>query len=209
MRMRRNIKLNYYLFSLAGHVVLVLGLIFYIAMPAPQYLLGDDKTQFVNSYIYQGTVARLQETQKQSAQKILKQQAVAEAPSKIHALALPKKTEAATVVEKNLLDPSAPAASSQGQEANALLSMLHKAIQNRQQYPLSAQQLERTGRVKVKFTLFPNGVVHAIQMIQSSGTESLDKAALKAINDAAPFKGVNQYIRESQEFSIDVVFDLS
>lgn len=104
---------------------------------------------------------------------------------------------------------STASAKPQGLPTQTLLALLHQAIQKHQQYPENAQEMRRQGRVTVKFVLNPDGTVSNVALIKSSGTDSLDHAALAAINDAAPYVFVNHYIHSSQEYRIDVVFELS
>ncbi len=94
-----------------------------------------------------------------------------------------------------------------GNENNELLALLHEAIQQAQQYPLSAEELGRKGRVTIQFILKKDGSVNAVQIAKSSGTTSLDEAALAAVRDASPFKNIEKYVDSTQKYSVDVVFD--
>jgi TonB family protein len=96
-----------------------------------------------------------------------------------------------------------------GVQTEELLAILHAAIQQQQHYPPSAMQMERQGKTTVKFTLLPNGNIQNLQIIKSSGTDSLDKAALAAVQEAVPFKKIDKYLQTSHEFSVDVVFELA
>jgi TonB family protein len=99
-------------------------------------------------------------------------------------------------------------ASSRGVAVDELSALLHDAIQAKQQYPASAMEMEREGRVRVGFILQPTGIAQQIELIQSSGTSSLDAAGLQAVRDAMPFKQVDRYLANAREFQIDVVFAL-
>jgi TonB family protein len=68
--------------------------------------------------------------------------------------------------------------------------------------------MQRQGRVKVEFTLFPNGTLTNLQVIRSCGTRSLDSAALAAVRLASPFQDVDHYLTHAKAFNIDVVFAL-
>lgn len=103
--------------------------------------------------------------------------------------------------------PVAPAAS-HGQNPDALLALLHNAIVAKQQYPASALSMKRHGTVQVGFVLQPDGTAHDIELLQSSGTSSLDQAALQAITEASPFTGVATYVSQDKHFSLDIVFTL-
>lgn len=103
--------------------------------------------------------------------------------------------------------PVAPA-TSHGQNPDALLALLHNAILAKQQYPASALSLKRHGTVQVGFVLQPDGTAHDIELLQSSGTRSLDQAALRTIAEASPFAGTAAYLSQNKHFSLDVVFTL-
>ncbi len=92
---------------------------------------------------------------------------------------------------------------------DALLTLLHTAIQTQQQYPQSALQMEQQGRVTLSFVLFANGQIKNLHLTKSSGIFSLDEAALTAVQHAIPFKQVDQYLKNSREYTIDVVFELA
>lgn len=91
--------------------------------------------------------------------------------------------------------------------ASELLQLLHAAIQTQQHYPHDALVLGRKGTVSIAFDLFPDGHLENLKIINSSGTISIDNAALTAVKAAAPFKAVNNYLHEAHLFTIQVVFD--
>lgn len=125
------------------------------------------------------------------------------------ALSTKKNREKTSESEKKMATQQAvlPAGSRSGDQQNELLALLHEAIQKQQQYPLSAQQMERKGRTTIQFTLATNGSVSNLKIAKSSGTNSLDEAAMAAVRDASPFQHIEKYIQNSQEYAIDVVFD--
>jgi len=92
---------------------------------------------------------------------------------------------------------------------NELVALLHAAISAQQQYPESALRMEREGRVRLAFILHNNGTISNLRTIRPSGTESLDAAALRAVNAAVPFKGVGKYVDRAKEYQVDVVFELT
>ena len=103
---------------------------------------------------------------------------------------------------------TSPPAASSGDHQDALLTLLHNAILAKQHYPSSALTMKRHGTVQVGFLLKSDGTVHDIQLLHSSGTVSLDQAALQAIGDASPFQGVAAYLTQDKHFNLDVVFTL-
>jgi protein TonB len=54
-------------------------------------------------------------------------------------------------------------------------------------YPLAARQQQLYGSLRMLVSLFPNGEVSEIQILQSSGYNLLDQAAMDIVNMAAPF----------------------
>lgn len=127
---------------------------------------------------------------------------------------LKEKTIKSTLLETMAVDAAdkthsrSTVAASNENQTNALLALLHEAIQKQQEYPISAQQMGRQGRVTVSFILKPNGQITQLHIVRSSETASLDEAALSAVSKAAPFIGVDKYFTRPQVYSIDVVFDL-
>lgn len=93
-----------------------------------------------------------------------------------------------------------------GKQMSALTELLHTAIQNAQQYPASAQEMGREGRSTVSFILHPDGTVSDLKLLHSSGTTSIDNAALAAVHNAAPFPQVNKYLQTAKPYQLDVVF---
>lgn len=96
---------------------------------------------------------------------------------------------------------------------DALLALLHAAIQEKQQYPHSALQMGREGRVTLAFVLHKNGAISNLRIAKRSGTASLDQAAIEAVNAAAPFHVAKKYLDKSvelaQAYQVDVVFELT
>ena len=54
-------------------------------------------------------------------------------------------------------------------------------------YPTAARQQQLYGSLRMLVALFPNGEVSEIQILQSSGHNLLDQAAVQIVNMAAPF----------------------
>ena len=66
------------------------------------------------------------------------------------------------------------------------------------------------GQVKLRFSIEPNGSVHEVQVVQSSGYSSLDRAAIEAVQKAAPFPGFPRQLSEQMlSVEIAIVFHLS
>ncbi len=161
----------------------------------PIVQIGDDKTEIVNSFIY-----------KDVKNAPAPSNTITESEPK---LALQKSTAKKIQQPYKQKQSVQASSSSRGVQTNELISLLHAAIQRAQQYPESAMELERQGRVTVAFTLFTNGSIQGLKLLKSSGTESLDNAAIAAVRDATPFKNVDQYLQAPESYTIDVVFQLA
>ena len=94
------------------------------------------------------------------------------------------------------------------QTTDQLINLLHAAIQAQQQYPHNALIQKQTGTVTVSFILFPDGQITSIKIMQSSGFESLDEAAVNAVKNAAPIKEVSSYLTTAKNFNISLHFSL-
>lgn len=179
--------------------------------PIKAVSMDGEKTESVRSYLYQEAMRKNVHAQVNKATEEVKQHPVVDKAKSAYVVkkviqqrSKPKLNQ--TVASKS--QAYRPATTRHGEALPALLALLHKAIQTHQQYPESAMQLERQGRVTVSFTLKPDGSIDAAKIAKSSGTDSLDAAALAAVRDAAPFAGVRDYLQEASVFSIDVVFEL-
>lgn len=65
--------------------------------------------------------------------------------------------------------------------------MVRMKIESAKKYPEPARGRMIEGRVTVRFTILPDGQVTSLTVFKFSGNRSLDQAALKAVEDAAPF----------------------
>ncbi|AQW81549.1 energy transduction protein TonB [Campylobacter pinnipediorum subsp. pinnipediorum] len=64
-------------------------------------------------------------------------------------------------------------------------SKIHKAIKKNQKYPMKARKMRKQGIVEVSFLLKKSGAVENIKVVNSSGTDILDDAAMKTIKLAS------------------------
>jgi len=93
-------------------------------------------------------------------------------------------------------------------DANELLRLLHQEIDRHKRYPALARRHGRQGISTVAFSLRPDGGVEALALARSSGFQPLDRAALRAVQQVAPFTPARDYLSEPRGFRIDVVFRL-
>jgi TonB family protein len=198
--------------SAALHFLIFFAVGIYFNFSKSNYLMGKPAETTINSYIYHSDRPAVLKTKPLTAKMHLMPQYVTQKTPVIEKKALKlaaqksiKTLAKQTVTEKTEVSSKA-GGRSRGQSVSTLLALLHTAIQQHQHYPLSARQMGRHGRATVKFVLLTDGSVNAVRIEKSSGTVSLDQAALAAVHEAAPFTQVKQYLQEPREYSVDVVF---
>jgi len=141
--------------------------------------------------------------------------------------ALPKTAPAPFVAET---DPSAeetgpPRAATfgtpQGKAASAtvsgtddavkmFLAQVRQRIDRLKHYPYAARRRQVEGRVTVRFVIHPDGTVAGLQVVKSSSSSLLDDAAVKAVQDAAPFPGFpRDVLAHPLAVEIGLVFELT
>lgn len=194
------IKYRHLLFSLSLHVSIFLcvGLMWSLSKSTP--VLGDIEQPIVATFLYEdeANVLNLAKSKVETTgEKEIVKTAI-----------LAKKGQQQKKVVKQQMHAQ-HSQHSQGRRAESLVALLHAAIQAEQLYPAAAEQMQRQGRVTVAFTLFVDGHVSEVEVVQSSGTASLDVAAIEAVKKAAPFKAVEQYLEQAQHYTIDVIFQLA
>jgi TonB family protein len=182
----------YFFISLIIHAAILLSVFSYANNSFTKMIPGDSDHQSIDAYVYQNA----------SITKIRN-----EKPNARQGIAL--NSQISPTVTQQTSQPHQSRAANKGEKESGLLALLHNAIQNHQHYPESALQMEREGRVTVKFILLTDGKIRQPTIVQSSGTSSLDLAALSAIEAATPFIGIDKYIQQDGEYSIDVVFQMS
>lgn len=206
MKINANNTLIYYVISVMSHVMLILAMILVLDFSSETVMIGNQAEKLVQSYLYKADPTQATTVKSAASNKTIVNHPVVSLKKKSDPSSdALKKMEAS----KTASQPPAASNSSKGAQVDELLAVLHTAIQQKQNYPENALQMERQGRATMKFTLFPDGSIKGLHVAKSSGTESLDLAALAAVRDAAPFSRIDQYLSESKEFSIDVVFELS
>jgi TonB family protein len=179
--------------SIIMHVIVVLTALSYASTPSKKIMPGDSMHDAIDAYVYQNvSTPTISHT---------------ETPDKKMGIALNKMKTPLTLDHAPSTHQSRAAI--KGEKSAGLLALLHNAIQSQQHYPESALEMEREGRVTLSFILLTNGQIKQLAIAHTSGTASLDQAALAAIQAAAPFSGIDKYIHQDGEYSIDVVFQLS
>ncbi|MBE9567852.1 MAG: energy transducer TonB [Proteobacteria bacterium] len=94
------------------------------------------------------------------------------------------------------------------QQQHAILELLHRRISDKKEYPYMARRQRREGVATVAFVLHPDGKIENAHLVSSSHAVVLDRAALSAVKNIEPFLVAGEYIKQSEEFQVDVAFKL-
>jgi len=76
---------------------------------------------------------------------------------------------------------------SPGGDLDPILSLILRKLEAAKRYPRMARKMGVEGTAVVRFRLRPEGRVEAVEIVDSSGSEILDKASLETVHAAAPF----------------------
>jgi len=90
----------------------------------------------------------------------------------------------------------------------SIIELLHTRISEHKQYPYMARRQRREGVARVEFVLYPDGSIDDAHLVHSSRTNSLDKAAIKAVKSIEPFLVAKEYLQQPEAFQVDVVFNV-
>jgi len=71
--------------------------------------------------------------------------------------------------------------------AENYLSMVRMRIERHKKYPIVARKRHMEGRVRLRFIIGPDGRVRSMKVVGKSRYSVLDKAAVRAVMDSAPF----------------------
>ncbi|MBU0988011.1 MAG: energy transducer TonB [Proteobacteria bacterium] len=90
------------------------------------------------------------------------------------------------------------------------LEMVRLNIERHKEYPDMARLNHIEGRVTIRFVITPEGGVREVEVAKRSGTKALDQAALKAVQDAAPFpKPPGHLFAGEIPLELTIVFELT
>lgn len=92
--------------------------------------------------------------------------------------------------------------------SDPLIKMVGRALSAHFEYPKMAGEFGIKGRTILGMTLHPEGYFTDVQMLESSGNEDLDAAALRAVNSAPRVMGADRFLSKPKRFVIGFVFRL-
>jgi len=101
-------------------------------------------------------------------------------------------------------------ASDEYTSSNSYLDMVRLKIEKYKRYPDTARIRQKEGRVIIRFVITPEGHVRAARVVKTSRNKILDTAAIKAVEDAAPFpKPPSRFFKGEISLELTVVFELT
>jgi TonB family protein len=93
------------------------------------------------------------------------------------------------------------------EDLRQFLALIRKKIESKKKYPMSARNAGIEGRSEVKITILRDGQLEKVEIIDSSGSEILDNAALESVREANPFPPIPSNLgRDKIEMSIYLTF---
>jgi periplasmic protein TonB len=94
--------------------------------------------------------------------------------------------------------------------SQSYLEMVRLRIERYKKYPDAARTRNVEGRVTIRFIITPDGGVREVEVAKCSRNRSLDLAALKAVQDAAPFpKPPRHLFKGAIPLELMIVFELT
>lgn len=94
--------------------------------------------------------------------------------------------------------------------AQSYLEMVRFRIERYKRYPRIARARNIEGRVTIRFVITPEGGVREVEVAKRSGNKALDQAALRAVQDAAPFPRPPRHLFAGKiPLELTIVFELT
>ena len=96
------------------------------------------------------------------------------------------------------------------QTSSSYLEMVRLKIEQHKSYPNMAKVRQIEGSVTIRFVITPEGGVRAVQLVKPSRHMVLDRAALNAVKDAAPFPKPPRHLFKGEiPLELTIVFELT
>lgn len=96
------------------------------------------------------------------------------------------------------------------ESANSYLDMVKLRIEREKKYPESAKQRQIEGHITIRFIITKTGSISGAEIVKKSGHDSLNKAALAAVKNAAPFqRPPSRFFKGDITLMVTIVFELT
>ncbi|HAG61651.1 MAG TPA: hypothetical protein DCL40_01980 [Coxiellaceae bacterium] len=93
-------------------------------------------------------------------------------------------------------------------ELQALSMYLYRKIARHAHYPSGVSRLGASPQVLLQFTVYPDGHINGAHVVESSGSASVDAAALKALNHSLPFNQASRWLHQPQPCRLMIHFSV-
>ncbi len=94
--------------------------------------------------------------------------------------------------------------------AKSYLEMVKLRIEREKKYPESARARQVEGHIAIRFMITQKGYIKAVEIVKKTGHESLNNAALAAVENAAPFqRPPSQFFKGDITLMVTIVFELT
>jgi len=106
--------------------------------------------------------------------------------------------------------PGALVASGDCMTAQSYLEMVRLKIERHKKYPDIARVKNIEGSVVVRFVITPDGGIREVEVAKRSRNRALDLAALRAVQNAAPFPKLPRHLFKGEiPLELTIVFELT
>ena len=96
------------------------------------------------------------------------------------------------------------------ESANSYLEMVKLRIEREKKYPERARVRQIEGHIAIRFIITQKGDVKAVEILKKSVHESINRAALAAVKNAAPFqKPPSRFFEGDITLKVTIVFELT
>ena len=94
--------------------------------------------------------------------------------------------------------------------ADSYMEMVRLRIERHKRYPDAAKVRQIEGSVTIYFVITPEGDITSAEIVKTSGNSALDKAALTAVKNAAPFpKAPASLFKGEIPMELTIMFELT
>jgi periplasmic protein TonB len=112
--------------------------------------------------------------------------------------------------KEELSSPQVNTPSEVRNQLSGYLNLIRTRIESRKRYPLWATTHKLEGEVSVRFIITPEGQITTVTLKKSSGCESLDQAALEAVQESAPMpRPPDGLLTEPTPMELTIIFQLT
>ena len=92
--------------------------------------------------------------------------------------------------------------------AKNYLEMVMLKIESSKQYPETAKSMQKEGRVTVSFVVTQQGRVKNVELVKGCSHEILNRAAIRAVKDAAPFpRPPWKFFKKDIPLKLNIIFE--